>query len=216
VLLGSGQFDWGDTRLTAAVLAIFIISLCAQAILLLLTRAFYACGKTFTPLWIAIISGGVTILSALWLRDFYLAAPDIRSAVEAWLRLSSVSGTEVLTLVTAFAFGQLVQLTLMMIVSVRLFNINYSLLWRLLWQSILASISGAFVAYGTLAFIVDGVNQDTFIGISLQGFTAGVAGLATVILVYHLSRSLELQEVSKSLHSRFLKENVIVPQQDTL
>lgn len=44
VLLGSGEFDWSDTRLTAAVLAIFVVSLVAQAILLLLIRAFYAGG----------------------------------------------------------------------------------------------------------------------------------------------------------------------------
>jgi len=43
VLLGSGEFDWSDPRLTAAVLAVFVISLTAQAILLLLTRAFSAC-----------------------------------------------------------------------------------------------------------------------------------------------------------------------------
>ncbi|NEN93569.1 MAG: oligosaccharide flippase family protein, partial [Okeania sp. SIO3H1] len=38
VLLGSGAFDWTDTRLTAAVLAVFAVSLAAQALLLLLIR----------------------------------------------------------------------------------------------------------------------------------------------------------------------------------
>jgi len=53
VLLGSGSFDWDDTRLTAAVLAVFVVTLTMQAILLLLTRALYAGGRTMLPLILA-------------------------------------------------------------------------------------------------------------------------------------------------------------------
>lgn len=205
VLLGSGEFDWSDTRLTAAVLAVFVVSLTAQAILLLLTRAFYACGKTFTPLWIAIVSGSVAVLSALYLKDVYLASGSLQSGVESVLRLSSVTGSEVLVLVVAFTLGQFLQVFLMMMASITLFNINYGLLWRLLWQSLLAGIAGGVIAYGVLRFIVDGINQDTFLGILLQGFIAGVAGLSAVVVVYHLSRSPELKEIFRSFHTKFSK-----------
>jgi putative peptidoglycan lipid II flippase len=50
VLLGSGSFDWSDTRLTAAALGLFVVSLVGQSILLLLVRAFYAGGHTRMPL----------------------------------------------------------------------------------------------------------------------------------------------------------------------
>jgi putative peptidoglycan lipid II flippase len=43
VVLGSGAFDWTDTRLTAAALAIFSFGLAAQGITLLLVRGYYAC-----------------------------------------------------------------------------------------------------------------------------------------------------------------------------
>src|SRR5690606_25115168 len=51
VILGTGNFDWSDTRLTAAALALFIISVVAQSIVLLLIRAYYAAGRTWKPFW---------------------------------------------------------------------------------------------------------------------------------------------------------------------
>ncbi|MDO8430472.1 MAG: lipid II flippase MurJ, partial [Candidatus Taylorbacteria bacterium] len=56
-IYGAGQFDWADTRLTAAVLAIFIVSVIGQSLILLFVRAYYAEGKTRKPLIINIISG---------------------------------------------------------------------------------------------------------------------------------------------------------------
>ncbi len=216
VLLGSGEFDWADTRLTAAVLAVFVFSLVAQAILLLLTRAFYACGRVMIPLIIALCSGTLSVVLAFVFLSSYENAHMTQSLIESWLRVSDVGGTEILALVVAFAIGQFVQLLLMMIVSVGQFQIKYHLLMRLLWQSSLAGFVGGAAAYATLAFLVDGINQETFIGIFIQGFTAGMVGLATVILVYRAVQSPELSELSRSFKAKVLKTDEIVPQQETL
>lgn len=216
VLLGSGEFNWEDTRLTAAVLAIFVFSLVAQAILLLLTRAFYACGRVMIPLIIALFSGTVSVVLAFVFLSLYENASTTQSVIESWLRVSGVGGTEILALVVAFAIGQFIQLLLMMIVSVRQFQIKYHLLMRLLWQSSLAAFAGGAASYATLLFIVDGVNQETFIGIFIQGLTAGLVGLATVIGVYRAVQSPELSELSRSFKAKVLKTDEIVPQQETL
>jgi putative peptidoglycan lipid II flippase len=216
VLLGSGEFDWADTRLTAAVLAVFVFSLVAQAILLLLTRAFYACGRVMIPLIIALFSGTLAVALAIIFSSSYGNAHMAQSVIESWLRVSGVGGTEILALVVAFAIGQFVQLLFMMIVSVRHFQIKYHLLMRLLWQSSLAAFMGGSAAYITLVFIVGGVNQETFIGIFIQGLTAGIAGLVAVILVYRAVQSPELSELSRSFKAKVLKSDEIVPQQETL
>lgn len=205
VLLGSGEFDWNDTRLTAAVLAVFIVSLAAQAIAMLLIRAFYACGRTITPLWVALLSGGLSILFAIWFNSLYAQSTAIQLYIADALRLTSVAGTEVLMLVLAFVCGQLIQLVILMLVSVKFFNIDYGLLWRLLWQSMLAGLAGGIAAYGALRFLVDGVNQETFMGIMLQGLVAGLIGVGVVILVYHFSRSPELAEVIRSFKTKFAR-----------
>jgi hypothetical protein len=67
-----------------------------------------------------------------------------------------------------------------------------------------------------LIFVVDGVNQETFIGISLQGLTAGIVGLVTVVFMYKILKAPELFEIYQSFHSKIFKTDVIAPQPDTL
>src|SRR3972149_427019 len=45
-ILGAGEFSWSNTRLAAAALAIFSISVLAQSLSLLFVRAYYASGRT--------------------------------------------------------------------------------------------------------------------------------------------------------------------------
>ena len=69
VVLGSGAFDWTDTRLTAAALAIFSLALLAQGLMLLLVRGYYAAGRTLAPFIVSLAStAGVVILGVLFLR----------------------------------------------------------------------------------------------------------------------------------------------------
>jgi hypothetical protein len=49
-----------------------------------------------------------------------------------------------------------------------------------------------------LRFVVEGINQNVFVGIALQGAVAGIAGLVTIITVYHI---LQTQELTETLHS---------------
>jgi putative peptidoglycan lipid II flippase len=216
VLLGSGAFDWGDTRLTAAALALFVISLVAQAILLLLVRAFYAGGRTMVPLIVSVISSVTSIVAAYWLLSLYQQSETLRSTFEQLFRLEGVSGTEVLVLALAFVLGQFVQLGVLMSISVYTFGISYRPLVRLLAEALLAAVAGGFSAYAALIFVVDGINQETFIGISLQGLVAGVMGLTAVILVYRVLKAPEIFEITRSFHSKIFKTDVIAPQPDTI
>ena len=216
VLLGSGAFDWGDTRLTAAVLALFVISLVAQALLLLLVRAFYAGGKTVIPLLVSVVSSGASIAVAFLLLASYRQDDALRTSLEQFFRLEGVSGTEVMVLALAFVIGQFVQLLVLMLISVRTFNISYRPLLRLLAEALLAAVAGGFSAYAALIFVVDGINQETFIGITLQGLVAGVMGLTAVILVYRVLKAPEIFEIYRSFHSKIFKTDVIAPQPDTL
>ena len=103
-----------------------------------------------------------------------------------------------------------------MIVSVKTFSISYRPLIRLLAEAFAAALAGGFSAYAALLFVVDGVNQDTFIGITLQGLVAGVMGMTAVILVYRVCNAPELFEIYRSFHSKIFKTDVIAPQPDAL
>ena len=61
VILGSGAFDWTDTRLTAAAFALFSISLVAQGLTLLIVRAYYAAGRSFVPFFVSSLVAVLTV-----------------------------------------------------------------------------------------------------------------------------------------------------------
>ncbi|NCT01823.1 hypothetical protein GW766_01030 [Candidatus Parcubacteria bacterium] len=214
VLLGSGAFDWGDTRLTAAMLAIFVLSLVAQAILLLLIRAFYAGGKTVVPLIVALGSGIVSIALAITFQNLYLHSPVTQYFFDTLLRLENVAGSEVLMLALAFTGGQFLQLSILLALSAKTFSINYRPLLWLSTEATLAALTGGITAYVTLAFLVDGINQETFVGILIQGTVAGIMGLISIILTYLFTGAPELLEIYRSFQTRIQKTQIIVPQEE--
>ncbi len=209
VVLGSGAFDWADTRLTAAVLAVFIITLAAQSILLLLVRAFYAGGKTMIPLVIALIGSIVTFITAFACFNFVDVYPGMMSSLENLFRVNDLAGTEILLLAIAFAVGVLLEMILLLTMAVKEFSFTFKGIFGQLFQSSLAALVSGTAAYGTLIFVVDGINQESFIGILLQGATAGIVGIAFGILTYYLLGSKELKEIYRSYHSKIFKTDVI-------
>jgi len=198
VLLGSGAFDWSDTRLTAAVLAMFVVSLAAQAALLLIVRAFYAGGRTLLPLLYTLISSGVAVLVAyvgLW---YWQQSAALQVAIATIFRLESVPGAEVVVLAAAFTSGQLLLIASLLTQARYTFALSVRPLGRLLLHAVAASAAGGMVAYAMLRFVVEGVNQNVFVGIALQGAVASIAGLVTIIAVYYV---LQTQELTETVHS---------------
>jgi peptidoglycan biosynthesis protein MviN/MurJ (putative lipid II flippase) len=198
--------------LTAALLAIFVLSLLAQAILLLLIRAFYAGGKTLLPLVVALCSGAISVLLAFALRDVYFAYPEMAVTLQNLFRLENVSGAEVLVLAIAFMAGQFLQVIVLVLASRKTFLVSYKPLIFLFYQAALAGVAGGLASYIALNEVVDGVNQDTFIGVLLQGSVAGLAGVVVVIAVYKLLGSPELKEIYRSFQTKIFKTDVVKPQ----
>ena len=92
IILGAGQFNWDATRLTAAALALFVISLAAQSITLLIARTYYAIGNTKKPLYYGIADITVSIVSGFLLLALFRENTFVREFVEALLRVEDVAG----------------------------------------------------------------------------------------------------------------------------
>ncbi|PIR69120.1 hypothetical protein COU48_00295, partial [Candidatus Nomurabacteria bacterium CG10_big_fil_rev_8_21_14_0_10_03_31_7] len=105
VILGSGSFSWDNTRLVAASLAIFSVSVLAQGMVALLSRAYYATGDTKRPLTVNLFSSIlIVILSYLFLQIFQ-SIPMFRYFIESLLKVEDIPGTEVLMLPLAYSIG---------------------------------------------------------------------------------------------------------------
>jgi putative peptidoglycan lipid II flippase len=216
VVLGSGAFDWSDTRLTAAVLALLVISLLAQAMILLSVRAFYAGGQTRIPFYASIAGSGIAIASAFSLLHVYETSELFRMTLTTLMRVDNVPGSEVLVLALGYSIGVLIQSLFLFVMLVRTYRISLSWLPMHVLRSLFAAVAGAFSAYAALNFVVAGINPDTFIGIFIQGSVAGVMGILGVVLTYAALNSPELTEIIQSFHKRLFKTDVLAPQEDII
>ncbi len=211
VILGSGAFSWADTRLTAAALSLFVVSLAAQGLILLFTRARYASGNTRTPFYINIISVIVTIVTASFLSRLVVLFPEIQTWIESVFRVQGVSGTGVLVLPLAFSISSILAAIAHIFSFERDFGGVARVLARITGQVAFVAFLMGCTAYMALNIASSFLSLDTFFGVFGQAVIAGVAGLLCGILLLWLLGSKELKEVFKALHHKFWKVPVIGP-----
>ncbi len=216
VVLGSGAFDWGDTRLTAAVLALLSLSLFAQAVNLLIVRAFYAGGNTRTPFFVTIIGSLCAVALTLFLYWSYTVHAGLVQILEVVMRIESVPGSEIVVVGLGFSIAMCLQTAVLLFCAIRAFGIPMQWFLPNVSRALCAGLVGAMATYVTLNLFVDGINEEAFLGIFIQGLLGGFAGLAGVIATYYILRSPEQAEVYKAFHSRIFKTEVVAPQEDVL
>jgi len=202
-VLGSGQFDWSATRLTAAALALFILSLAAQSATLLIARAYYATGNTRKPLYFGCADIAISVLSAFLLLALFQESPFFRDFLGSLLRVGDTPGTAVLVLALGYALGSIAKFTIGCIYFIRDFSISRTRLTRLTFESFSASVIGGAASYGVLAFSGGTGNITTTIGVLVQGTAAGAVGLFVAGLILWLLKNQEFAEAVGALMRRF-------------
>lgn len=215
VILGSGEFDWTDTRLTAAALGLFVVSLAAQGTTLLLARAYYAAGNTRRPLFINALSAIVAITLAPALVTLFESMPVVRYFIESLLRLEGIPGTALIMLPLAFSVGSLLNAVLLWIFFRRDFVGVEGSIARPVFESLSAAVVSGFAAYHMLQLLDDVVDIDTFLGIATQGLAAGLFGVIAGGLLLVVLRNHEILEIRRALMDR-LRTAPIVPEQEEL
>ncbi len=215
-ILGSGAFSWSDTRLTAAALALFTVSLVAQSLILLFVRGYYAAGNTRTPLVVNVVSSALTILFAYILINAFRADPFFKYFMESLLRVEDNPGSIVIMLPLAYSVGMIANVLTLFGFFKNDFKNMPSFLRRTFMHSFLGAVAMGFVAYLFLGLFAKVFNLNTFLGIFLQGFFSGVLGIVAGVIILRLMKNREVEEVGKALHSKFWKARVVVPDKEEL
>ncbi|PCI30408.1 hypothetical protein COB55_00370 [Candidatus Wolfebacteria bacterium] len=216
VILGSGEFGWTDTRLTAAALALFVMSLTAQSLVLLFVRGYYAAGKTVRPLIVNVTGSLITVVLAFGLLKWFEGNLMVRYFFESLLKVEGLEGTVILMLPLAYTLGLTVNLVLFWILFQRDFKRFSSVLGRTFFQSLSASVVMGFVAHRFLIVFAMVFNTETLFGIFLQGFSAGVMGIGAGLLVLKMLGSTEIKESLQTVRQKFWKTKVIGAEQEEL
>jgi putative peptidoglycan lipid II flippase len=212
VIYGAGEFDWTSTRLTAAMLAIFIISAVAQSLSLLLIRGFYASGETKK----VVVSNVFSMLSTVFFTFIFLkifqSSLMFKNFIESLFRVDGILGTEVLMLALGFTLSSLLNCAILWYIFNKE-NIGFSAtLLNTLFQSFCASVIMGAAAYFSLNVFDNFFNLDTFVGIFMQGLLSGLVGIAVCVFVLWLLKSNELRDVFSTFHKRFWAVKTIAPE----
>ncbi|MCC6198787.1 hypothetical protein IT401_01045 [Candidatus Nomurabacteria bacterium] len=209
VLLGAGAFSWNDTRLVAASVALFCLSVTAQSMVLLLVRGFFATGDTWTPLKINLWAVAGTGAAALGLVYGYHHVVALRYFLDSLLRLDGVEGGSVVLLALAFSIGQTWNaLALWKKLHTRIVVVQpqAATLARTLSHMIAAGIIAAGAGYCTLLGIGTSVDQTRFWGIFSQAAVATVVGFGVYGGILWLLGNEDIRLFLGTLKSRFWKE----------
>jgi putative peptidoglycan lipid II flippase len=146
VVLGSNAFSWADTRLTAASVAIFMISLVTQALVLLFVRGYYATGNTKKPLIINVFSSIMVVVFAYLFIYIFRVHPAVLTAIETFLKVRDVPGSVMLFLPLAYTAGSM---------------LNFILIWFSFRKDFLSTAASAiaktFVQTAIAALVMGGV-----------------------------------------------------------
>ncbi len=184
LILGAGVFSWRDTVLTASTLGFFSISLLAQSLIPLFSRAFYATHDTLTPVKIAIVSFIVNIVGCLVLGP-----------------LIGIGG-----LALAFSLASFVNLILLYyFFNKKALPLPKKKLRRSFLRAAGLSIIMLAVIQLSKGLIGSLVDMQTFIGVSIQTIAAGTIGLLFYFVASLLLHFPEVEIIKQFLKRKFKK-----------
>lgn len=217
VVLGTNAFSWADTRLTAASVALFIVSLASQGLVLLFVRGYYAASNTKRPLIINVFSSVMMIVFAYIFIHLFRSFPSVLSNLEILLRVKDVPGTIMLALPLAYALGSLLNFFLIWALFKKEFlKSRSSGLFKTFIQSAIAAVIMGVVSYIALGIFDDIFGLSTGRGIFLQGFISGIIGISCGVFTLTIMKNKELADLTKALSHKFWRGRVVAPEQGEL
>ena len=209
VLLGTGEFDWNATRLTAAAVALFVVSTVAQSLTLLLMRGFYSAGKTLKPFLISVFStGGLISLTYILVKTFY-ESENFRYFWGALLKVEDLPGNAVLMLSLGFSLGTTINMAILWYFFEKEFKGLTKGLAKVAFQTFGASVLMGAAAYLGLNFFVKFFDTATLPGLFLQGFCSWLLAIILGVMVLQALRSCELSEAGQALRGKFWRAKVV-------
>ncbi len=202
VILGSGQFTWEDTVLTIDTLAMFTISLFAQALIPLLIRGFYAFQNSLTPFILGMAASVLNIiLSLILIKPFTFLGYNFDLGISG--------------LALAFSISTIFNFALLWIgLRIRAGSLDEKhVIWSVFKIS-LATLAMAMVTQFMKFGIEPYFGTTTFLGIFLQGLIAGLVGIAVFIVAGLALKSQEMITFVDSMKKRIFKEKSFYPKEN--
>ncbi len=200
LVLGTGEFGWIETRLTAASLGIFAFGLFAFALAHILVRAFFSFQDTKTPLYASLISVAINVVLSLlfvWMLGFENL---FRQLVVFMLKLDTLSYIEVVAFPLALIISGIVHFFLLLyFLRKKIGPLGGSKIARSLIPVFTASFLMGLAAFLSIHVVDYFFYLETFVGRFLQTTVAFLVSFCVYLFISLKMGSEELRSVSKSV-----------------
>lgn len=200
IVLGTGEFGWTETRLTAACLGIYCFGIFSQTLTPVILRAFFSLQDTKSPTIIAIVSIFLNIVLSITFVNLLGSANWLTDFIKAFLKLEDIENVAVLGLALAFTLAMFFQFIFLLIfLYKKIGDFEIKKIINSSGKIIIAAILMSLVTYAFLYLAVFFLDTQTFVGIFLQAAIAGTGGFLFYILFAFFLRSPELQVAQASI-----------------
>jgi putative peptidoglycan lipid II flippase len=198
LILGTGQFGWADTRLTAAALGIFSLSVFAQGLIPLISRAFYSSQDTKTPVSIGLISIGLNIglsFGLVWILNNHNFISQFFTEI---FRMQGIKRFAVLGLPMAFSLSSIFNFAVLL----KYFNKKIrqrdgGVILSSAYKIIISCAVMAITIYGSLQILDFLFDTHKFLDLLIQ---SGIATIVGIIFYFLTSMILKAPEPQALLY----------------
>lgn len=174
VILGTGNFSWQDTILTMDALAIFSLSLFAQASIPLIVRVFYAKEDSLSPFLLGLLSVALNLALALYLSPLW----------------------GIFGLVLAFSIASIFQfVVLLFALHLKFRNLRLNAILSSVFIFSLASIFSGLTIQFTKKAIWPFIDMSTFLGVAVQLIICSLSGILVYLLICYWLKNEELLDL---------------------
>ena len=208
LILGTGEFGWLETRLTAASLGMFCFGIFAAAFIPFLARNFYSFQDTKTPVLISFVSMFLNVgLSFLFV--FLLSFPGaFREFFATALRLQDIENIVVIGLPLALSVSAIIQFWLLLhFLKKRISDVKGKEISDSFRKIVWAAILMGFGVYFTLNVVAGFVSINTVPGLLLQTISALTVGILVYYFVGSILGSPEIKLIKESVSRQFGKSD---------
>ncbi len=206
MVLGTGEFGWLETRLTAACLGVFCLGILGNSLVPLFSRSFFALHDTKTPVIVGLLAMGLNVVFSFMFVKLFTCWEGFKETFSYFLKLGGIEDISIIGLPLALSLAVLIQAFLLLFFLQRkMGGIKGKRTWVSLKKVLTSSafMAGAVFLVRQLASGV--VDMQAFWGVFLQALLAGLAGIFVFLGSSFFLKSPEISTLKDALIKQFKK-----------
>jgi len=212
VILGTNNFTWDNTKVVAGALSLFVISVVAQSIVMLMSRAFYATKKTIWPLFYNGLSSLLIIILAVYFT-YINETSSIFKMLTNLFKIENNLHAHIIMLAFSFSVGSILNVMLLIFAAKKHLEFDF---FKILNMSFVKTFASSIIlglsAYLFLYFSSPIFELRTLFQVFFQGLLAGLVGIVFYILSQEFFGSDEYRQVRNILKNKLISKPEIAPE----